>query len=69
MTASFELIVDFTEVPLSLYTFDVPGVDFGLGPPFIEVTSVLEFDPNFRDPSLKCDTVISRYFKPLKTYV
>ena len=56
-------------MPLSLYTFDVPGVDFGLGPPFIEVTSVLEFDPNFRDPSLKRDTNISRYFKPLKTYV
>ena len=50
MTASFELIVDLTEVPLSLYTLEVPGVD---GPPFIDVISVLEFDPNFGDPSLK----------------
>ena len=43
-------MVDLTEVPLSLYTLEVPGVD---GPPFIDVISVLEFDPNFRDPSLK----------------
>ena len=42
-------MVDLTEVPLSLYTLEVPGVD----PPFIDVISVLEFDPNFRDPSLK----------------